>query len=1246
MDSALFSPLENNLIDLLQVMSQVGLFHPSEPCVVPQNHPTVAEILQEIENPDTQTHMDSNQHRVQHLTSSFIPMQPQRAQDDPSVLVPIISPPELCGPGMPRRSWLLLPEGHPVWCLCPQEVPLNQPCSADMERTSQQVRDQLNIKPESAVSGNMWAKSEEEQQNIKLEDCSGSAHFLDEEILAGQSFEEYMAICDSFSTQEGNEEEENRGNLENSSFLEYLDELCSDEKRFGEAEFKPDTEFLDFFLSSDPELIDLLAQEKQEQEVTLKTENVAPAPKSDPDPIDLLSTSELVQEIRKVILEKLSYLRHDHSVTEDKYPTTSRVEETSPLQNSQAFYLVLPCSQSEIDPNHSGETSAQRTIEQKGVLPTFSPLVPSHFLGNSSFLEYLDELCCDEKFVREVEFTLDTKFLDSLLSSDPDPIDLLALEKQKVDNPNRNGENTRQRNVEPKGDLTTCSPLIPSHLLEEQLSTDYPVSATSALNHNGSLFMNFPSLQLPANVSPETSLASDLETRDNNALVEVHAAKWYESIEDVMFLLNLTDPESAQLFLESPLRGHPLAPESTSTSSVSGSNEDPCTVGVKESTPSVRDDLLTFSPPAVSVLALKTQHQIKESQEQLSPKNIDLKSSCVEAVSVQAKSSFVIDSQAVDGKLSDSVPEDKTEPTVFVVSKDLASPELRTGNQEETERQDVAETLKETATKSREERKEENTKSKTKLKVMTKTRCSQRQSGQIEKEKPRLSGEVSKERAVERKLVEKSDKKTAKCTPEMQRLVYVTQERRSFVGRELFKRLSHATEPEDTDKCSETGEKEQQKLNMEGGEQHWVDNLDMSTETGAENALLDKMPQVEKNFGKETKEKEIQMSSFVKRQTRSMTTEEKVLMTPLPATPVRRKVKSLETERNQMESSSKRDILDGDNLEVNAKEDETEPQTLSVSSPLKRSRNRSDEEVFRTNEDNVSLPESSLQSPTVQTHPHDIQDLIKDDQSRQAVPKEGLLSRINEPPSEKTCKENQNVTSPEAEQQQKTADGQSEVTGTSDVYSLRSHNVSESRTVSSKGIQENKATNEPTSVKLTADVKGEDGRLNGEEYPSSRMKRHRNEQGSSEEREAIKETDNVAIETEISSLSPTKRGRWKSGAKDHAEREEQQTLTANEKVKEGSKEKSANKPSPPSTRSSAKKDGERSRVSTGEDTFKGDSRSAMEARTSCKKARQTRLHNRLPSKYKDFILCKTNARSRRLDKDKGRTPRSGRKIGN
>ncbi|KAK5893302.1 hypothetical protein CgunFtcFv8_006188 [Champsocephalus gunnari] len=1215
-------------------MNQVELFHPPEPCVVPQNHPTVAEILQEIENPVTQTHMDSNQHRVQHLTSSCIPMQPQRAQDDssymsilpqpgfppeliitpcsppdvcwpnstfgcgPRVLVPIISPPEFCGPGMPRRSWLLLPEGHPVWCLCPQEVPLNRPCSADMrERTCQQVRDQLNIKPESA----MWAKSEEEQQHVKVEDRSGSAHFLDEEILAGQSFEEYMAIFDSFSTQEGNEDEENWGNLENSSFLGYLDDLYSDEQRVGEAEFKPDTEFLDSFLSSDPEFVDLLALEKQE--VTLKTENVAPAPKSDPDPIDLLSTRELVYEIRKVILEKLWYLRHDRSVTKDEYPCTSRVEEPSPLQNSQAFYLVLPCSRSDIDPNHGGEPSTRRTMEQKGVLPTFPPLIPSHCLDNSSFLEYLDELCCDEKFVREVEFTLDTKFLDSLLSSDPDPIDLLALEKQKVDN--RNGEYTRQRNVEPKGDLTTCSPLIPSHLLEETLTTDYPVSATSALNHNGCLFMNFPSVQLHATVSPETSLASDLETRDNNALVEEHAAKWYESIEDVMFRLNPTDPESAQLFLESPLRWHPLAPEFTSTSSVSGSNEDPCTVGVKESTPSVRDDLSSFSPPAVSVLASKTPHQIKDFQEQLSPKNIDLKSSCIEAVSVQA----------VDGKRSDSVPEEQAELTVVVVSEDVASPELRTGNREETERQDVAETLKDKAPKSREERKEENTKSKTKLKVMTNTRRSQRQSGQIEEEKP------SKEGAVERKPVEK---KAAKCTPEMQRLVHVTQKRRSFVGRELFKRLREAPEPEDTEKCSETGEKEQQKLHMEGGEQHWVDNPDLSTGTGAENSLLDKMPQVDKHVGKETKEKEIQMSRFVKRQTRSSTTEEKELMTPLPATPVRRKVKSLETERSHLKPSSERDILDGDELEVNAKAGETEPQTISVSSPMKGGRNRSDEGESKTDEDNVLLPDCSTQSPTVQTHPRDIQDLVKDDQSRRAVPKEGLLSRMSEPPSEKTCEENQNVTSPEAERQRsKTADGPREVTGASD--SLRSRDASESRTVSGKGIQENNAT---TSVKLTSDVKGEDGRLNGEEYPQSPMKRHRNERGSSEERQAIQETDNVAIEN--SSLSPTKRGRWKSG---------EQTPTANER----STEESANQPSPPSTRSSAKKHGERSKASTGEDTFKGDSRSAMETRTSCKKARRTRLQKRLPGKYKDFILCETNTR---LDKEKGRTRRRGRKIGN
>ncbi|KAI4808438.1 hypothetical protein KUCAC02_000497 [Chaenocephalus aceratus] len=227
-------------------------------------------------------------------------------------------------------------------------------------------------------------------------------------------------------------DEENWGNLEYSSFLGYLDELYSDEQRFGEAEFKPDTEFLDYFLSSDPEFVDLLALEKQ--------------------------------EIRKVILEKLWYRRHDRSI-----PTTVGTVNSEDDGNKRS----------------SAYPSPPRTFT----------------LSRQLFISgVLDELCCDEKFVREVEFTLDTKFLDSLSSSDPDPIDLLALEKQKVDN--RNGEYTRQRNVEPKGDLTTCSPLIPSHLLEETLSTDYPVSATSALNHNGCLFMNFPSLQLHCHVFP------------------------------------------------------------------------------------------------------------------------------------------------------------------------------------------------------------------------------------------------------------------------------------------------------------------------------------------------------------------------------------------------------------------------------------------------------------------------------------------------------------------------------------------------------------------------------------------------------------------------------------------------------------------------------------------------------------------------------------------------------------------------
>ncbi|KAK2816981.1 hypothetical protein Q5P01_025172 [Channa striata] len=50
-------------------------------------------------------------------------------------------------------------------------------------------------------------------------------------------------------------------------------------------------------------------------------------------------------------------------------------------------------------------------------------------IGNGPFLEYLDKLCSDENFVRMVEMTLNIPYLDSLLSSDPEPLDLLALEK-------------------------------------------------------------------------------------------------------------------------------------------------------------------------------------------------------------------------------------------------------------------------------------------------------------------------------------------------------------------------------------------------------------------------------------------------------------------------------------------------------------------------------------------------------------------------------------------------------------------------------------------------------------------------------------------------------------------------------------------------------------------------------------------------------------------------------------------------
>ncbi|CAB1345492.1 unnamed protein product [Coregonus sp. 'balchen'] len=53
--------------------------------------------------------------------------------------------------------------------------------------------------------------------------------------------------------------------------------------------------------------------------------------------------------------------------------------------------------------------------------------------GECSFTEYLNELCSQREFVTKVEAVLDLQYLSSLLTFDPDTIDLLAQEEAQVD---------------------------------------------------------------------------------------------------------------------------------------------------------------------------------------------------------------------------------------------------------------------------------------------------------------------------------------------------------------------------------------------------------------------------------------------------------------------------------------------------------------------------------------------------------------------------------------------------------------------------------------------------------------------------------------------------------------------------------------------------------------------------------------------------------------------------------------------
>ncbi len=785
------------------------------------------------------------------------------------------------------------------------------------------------------------------------------------------------------------------------------------------------------------------------------------------------------------------------------------------------------------------------------------------------------------------------------------------------------------RDIGSKEGWTTSSPLLPEEPLPTGATQKYynSVDAMSPLYYNGSLFMDYnfnSSLQPLANILPDISLTSNLEAGDNDALEEELAALFPS--ESPSNLEDTQSTQTSQKLQEGPPPGDPPASESPSTSSISGSSEDSQTNAVTDPAPSFS----SVSPPQ-SAGPQKTlpppPAQIREPEEPCDPKNINPKSFCLEdcAVPVPANSSSDADSNAesCDCNLSDSLSEEQIvePPKRLQVSEEFASSvvssELRPGEWGETERKCEKDIGNQTAIKAREEgmtkktfeRKEENKENETKVKGTTNKRHSRRLSGQIEKE-------------IAREKSEKSIKKTAKLTPGGEGVISENQKRRSLGGRQLSKREeSRATKTANVaEQFPESGEKEHQKpagemqeLKVEGGEQCEAKTLNMCTEIGEENALLAKTAHEEKDLGEgrvERKEEGVQTSSFVRRRTRSTSTEEKVQQTPLPAARARGKIKHSEMERKEMKSSPKREMQE---------EVATEP----VSSPMKR------------------------RSPRAQTETRSTNGSIKES------PGEGPPDKINKRPSVETCEENPNVTPalcPETRQQSKTVDRQAErgetgqhgeVTGTEtrDFYSLRSLNVSK-RTANRRD-----ATLRPSkpSPDQTEGTNGEEAERPGL-IVLSPTKRSRHG-GASEERETM------VNETDVIGSSPTKRGRCKRRVEVNSGRDEEEQL--NEKG-EDEAETSGCKPSPTSTGRNIKMKEKKILNVAGRETFKGGKSCVKETRSSRKEARvactrQTRLSEKFLTKYKDFILCKTNGRKRQLGKEKGKagkgkTSRGGRKM--
>ncbi|CAK6977573.1 serine/arginine repetitive matrix protein 2-like [Scomber scombrus] len=631
-------------------------------------------------------------------------------------------------------------------------------------------------------------------------------------------------------------------------------------------------------------------------------------------------------------------------------------EDTLAARALEEYMLTMDAVSPEIQENVDAEESVHESEEEQWEC--------------DSFLEYLDELCRDEDFVG---LTLDAEYLESLLSSSPSPTDHLPLREQEQvglmldedyldsflsSSPSPTGHlplneqeqvvsslsideyinsflssevqsidatllkekdqetldvGLQEQSLHP---VLSCSPLLPSHLLEEtperHMNNSLPEERSSPQLYDGSIFRDFSLtsfLQSLADISPNTSFTSEL-TAELEATLSADTDCQNESEDALVFLKILTDDQSAQLsqkLQEGVLPEDHLAYKSPSTCSV---------------------------PPALSVLALKALNllppaQMREDEEPHSPVNpkspfhtppeesddTDYAIHAPAGLSFEAKS---CDPQA-DGDKSGSAPGKQTTAEPPEMKTTTIFSELGIGEGQETKcERDLEKGVRSLETQKKNKEKgmskktfEKKEKKETKPKGTAnaiQTRRSERRSGR------RVFGGYKTEPTEEEKSVKERAEKDG--------MIYKKQRGQPSRAKQLCKReeMSQKNKVINAEQSGEM-EDEKQEQKLAGEQQHEADSFNVCTEVRIRIARLAETGKKRENGDEEG----VQVSGVVRRTTRRTSIGEKVQASPVlsPSSTVGQESTHSEIQRGEM------------------KENVAEP--LLVSSPKKRSRSRSDE---------------------------------------------------------------------------------------------------------------------------------------------------------------------------------------------------------------------------------------------------------------------------------------------------------------